>query len=182
MIGLASGESRNPVLLLDAEPGVVYWPECFSGLTQSRGNPFKTVQDDAYEYAVENEADWRADYCWEIGTFFEMLKHQYRILNFVPLSETAVLDDFHSFSRDQHKEILEMARYVYQKHGWPDMELYDKDNCLAAMKEAMDEKVFLENFGDCRCMLRFMLYFQMLVWYTGGLTLASPGLMSCRIA
>ncbi|KFY12732.1 hypothetical protein V492_03697 [Pseudogymnoascus sp. VKM F-4246] len=68
VFSLTSGSYDNPVILLDTELGVVYWPECPGKI---RCYPTRElVSDDPYDCAAENEAEWRADAAWAIPDFF----------------------------------------------------------------------------------------------------------------
>jgi len=33
-----------------------------------------------------------------------------------------------------------MLKEIYRQHGWPDLAVYRKAECIAAVREAMDEK------------------------------------------
>lgn len=138
VVGLTSGNHDNPVLLLDTELGVVYWPECPGKI---RCYPTRElVTDDPYDYADENEAEWRADSAaWAIPDFFEVLKDQFRKLHFVPLSPRLVMDG-HTPVTGRDEGMIPMVQDIYRKHGWPDLERYHKRECLEAVRAALNER------------------------------------------
>lgn len=138
VIGLALGEETNPIFLLDTNLGIVHWPECPDEIKNGPSG-HKQIEDDAYDYAPENEADWRANApAWAVGDFFEMLKDQFRELRFIPTSPLAVLDVYNKTGPD-HDNMVEMLQDIYYRHGWPDLENFRKQDCLEAIKTALDE-------------------------------------------
>ncbi|KAI6086087.1 hypothetical protein F4821DRAFT_260380 [Hypoxylon rubiginosum] len=137
VIGLAAG-ADNPCFVLDTELGIVHWSECPGEIYH---NPSREpVEDDPYEYAPEDEADWRNDApAWAIADFFELLKDQFRELNFIPISPHTVISVF--VQRGQRSEgMISMLREIYQEHGWPDLERYRKRECLEAVQKALEER------------------------------------------
>lgn len=97
------------------------------------------IQDDAYDYAPENEADWRGGGSWAITDFFEVLKNEFRQLYFVPLNPRTLYDTYIQLIGDL-KDIIPMLQEMYRKHGWPNMELYNKRKCLAAVLAVLEDK------------------------------------------
>ncbi len=137
VIGITQGGRDNEVFLLDTQLGIVYWPEC-SG--PARHHPsWEPVEDDPYDYAPENEAEWRAEgAAWPISDFFEILKEEFRELRFVPISVRKALhaDEFHS---EDDKKMICVLQRIYREHGWPDLQRYRKEECLEAVQRAMEE-------------------------------------------
>ncbi|KAJ4424527.1 hypothetical protein N0V82_000851 [Gnomoniopsis sp. IMI 355080] len=139
VIGLTLGGNNNPIFLLDTQLGIVHWVDCPGEVKYDP--PIEPVLDDPYDWAPEEEAEWRADSpAWAVGDFFEVLKHQFRMLRFVPLSERVVMDVYTKYgSRDEG--MIEMVQGIYREHGWPDdLEAYRKDQCLHAVKSALRKR------------------------------------------
>jgi hypothetical protein len=138
VVGLTLGsEDLRPFLLLDTELGIVHWYECPGEI---KDNPSQEpVEDDAYGYAAENEAEWRAEgESWAIADFFEVLKDQFRELHFVPTSSLKVADDYTTLhGRDG---MVPMLKDIYREHRWPNIEQYRKQDCLEAVHKALEEK------------------------------------------
>jgi hypothetical protein len=120
--------------------GAIYWPECPGDFIEGTPWEERKVYDDPYEWAPEKEAEWRADgdWVWSVEDFFEMLKYQFRELRFIPLSSRRVLDVFIHLRPDR-EGMRPMLQDIYRKHGWPDLERYDKQACLRAVKAALEE-------------------------------------------
>jgi hypothetical protein len=79
--------------------------------------------------------------CWPVRHFFEMLKNQYRQLNFLPKDEYHVVEIWTNTNHALfEKSYLEMLQAIYRKHGWPDLSRYRKEECLAEIKRETDEK------------------------------------------
>jgi hypothetical protein len=137
VIGLTSGGRENPSFLLDVEQGAIYWYEC-PGEIVSNPSREQVQGEDPYGYAPDNEAEWRSDSaCWAVEDFFEVLKDQFRQLMFLPTSSRRVIDVYTRLGSHEGKKSL--LQRIYQEHGWPDLDRYDKRNCLAAVQKALDE-------------------------------------------
>ena len=138
VVGLTNGGRDNPVFVLDTELGVIHWAECPD---EVRYNPSREdVQDDPYDYAPENEAEWRADApAWAIKDFFELLKDQFRELQFIPISSRRVIDVYTRFGLDSDG-MISMLQNIYREHGWPNLQRYQKQECLEAVQMALEER------------------------------------------
>ena len=136
VVGLTSSGRDNPVFVLDTELGVIHWAECPD---EVRYNPSREdVQDDPYDYAPENEAEWRADApAWAIKDFFELLKDQIRELQFIPISSRRVIDVYTRFGLDSDG-MISMLQNIYREHGWPNLQRYQKQECLEAVQMALE--------------------------------------------
>ncbi|KAI1403244.1 hypothetical protein F4819DRAFT_237305 [Hypoxylon fuscum] len=137
VIGLTAG-AYNPLFVLDTELGIVHWSDDCPG--EIKLNPSREpVKDDPYEYAPENEADWRNDApAWAIADFFELLKDQFRQLKFIPISPHTVTDVYIQGRRSEG--MIPMLQEIYHEHGWPDLERYRKRECLDAIQKALEER------------------------------------------
>ncbi|KAI0385604.1 hypothetical protein F5Y04DRAFT_246250 [Hypomontagnella monticulosa] len=136
VVGLSAG-ADNPLFVLDTELGIVHWSECPGEIKDDP--PREPVEDDPYDYAPENEADWRNDApAWAIADFFELLKDQFRELNFIPISPYTVISAF--VERDGRSEgMIPMLQNIFREHGWPDLGRYRKRECLEAVQTALEE-------------------------------------------
>ncbi|OBT49596.1 hypothetical protein VE04_10008 [Pseudogymnoascus sp. 24MN13] len=122
VVSLTSGNYDNPVLLLDTELGVAYWPGCPAKVNRARGR----------------EAG-RGRAAWAIPDFFEVFKDQFRKLNFVPISPRLVMDDYTPATGDDDG-MVPMVQDIYREHGWPDLQRYRKRECLEAVRAALKER------------------------------------------
>lgn len=137
VIGLTSGGRYNPIFLLDTILGIVHWTECPDGprLRPSRAG----IWDRADTYAPVNEQEWRTDApAWAIVDFFELLKDQFESLDFVPISSKEVLDAHETYA-EKDEGMIPMVQAIYRDHGWPDLEVYRKEECLEAVAAALKE-------------------------------------------
>jgi len=99
------------------------------------------VEDDTYEYCEgSEEAEWRGEgETWAVGDFFEELKGQFRGLRFVPLSSRKVVRAYKNGPLG-YDDMLEGVREIYWRFGWPDEGRYDKEGCLSAVAEFLEER------------------------------------------
>jgi hypothetical protein len=94
--------------------------------------------DDESDIASESESeDFLSWYpSWPVVEFFEMLKSHYRRLNFVPENNRVIAEGWNT-NREGEMPLL---RSIYRKHGWPDLEVYQKKACLAEIKRTRRER------------------------------------------
>lgn len=94
-------------------------------------------EDEGEEEEEEELPEWIED-CyhpsWDIAEFFEKLKRQYRQLDFVPKSSTSVAEGWGPNSEG----LVEELKSIYRKHGWPDLEVYRKEDCLKEVRNAVE--------------------------------------------
>ncbi|KAF3000662.1 hypothetical protein E8E13_000163 [Curvularia kusanoi] len=134
VVGLTSSDNDLSFFLLDTKLGIVHWRACPH---QWRYNQVREkITDDPDDYAP-GEA-WRGDApAWAIVDFFEILKDHLRTLNFVPISNRNVL-----YAESGNPELdagaIPMVKKIYRAHGWPDLEEYRKEECLMAIRTAME--------------------------------------------
>ncbi|RYO76324.1 hypothetical protein DL762_009826 [Monosporascus cannonballus] len=136
VVGLTWGGRNNPVILLDTKLGIIHWYECPYEIKCAPAR--ELLQDDAYDYAPENEAVWIAE-CgtWAITDFFEVLKDEFRKLHFIPKSSRSVVDIYTTFPDSD--EVIPVMQDIYRRHGWPDLQRYRKRECLEALRERYSE-------------------------------------------
>jgi hypothetical protein len=138
VVGLTMGEAENPIFLLDTKLGIVYWHEC-PGEIRYRDWP-EQIEDDPYEWAPENEAEWRGDApAWKIVDFFQLLKNEFLKLNAIPTNSLEVIDVY-AGPAPGTDGMIAMLQDIYREHGWPDLERYRKRECLEAVQKAMRER------------------------------------------
>lgn len=119
VVGLTDGGFHNPVFLLDTELGIIYWDDCHSDIKM---NPSREpIISDEYDEADDIEIiNWRLNsVAWAILDFFEILKDQFRQLNYVPISPRKVryADGIEQMSTAQGKEGMPTVQAVYRAHG-----------------------------------------------------------------
>lgn len=136
VVGLVFDNEERAVFLLDTELGIVHWVGCEPKIII--GASRNIIDDDAYDYASEEEADsFRGSAgTWAIADFFEVLKDLYRQLNFIPITPRRVIG---VYSNPQNPELRDMLQHIYREHGWPDMERYRKQECMDAIREALEQ-------------------------------------------
>ncbi|KAK4063450.1 uncharacterized protein Triagg1_9470 [Trichoderma aggressivum f. europaeum] len=136
VIGLTH-RSRE-VFLLDTELGIVLWYECPGEIRHSPSR--ERVEDDPYDYEEdEAQAEWRGECtAWAVSGFFEMLKDQFRELQFIPLNHRVVVDVYTRLWPGS-AGMRELVQSVYKEHGWPDTGRYRKEDCLKAIQKALEE-------------------------------------------
>lgn len=131
VIGLTMVDPQGWTFLLDSESGLVHWCDCPSFITEERP---------PVEYIVETPDDegWQAEPAWPIAEFFDILKDQYRQLNFCPTSHRTV-DSIETIQLPENRGIVESVQSVFRKHGWPDdPSRYDKRLCLSEVKAKLE--------------------------------------------
>ncbi|KAI1334953.1 hypothetical protein F5Y15DRAFT_263270 [Xylariaceae sp. FL0016] len=137
VVGLTSG-ADNPIFVLDTELGIVHWPECPDEIGNNALR--EPIEDDPYDYAPENEADWRNDApAWEVSEFFELLKDQFLELKFIPISPYSVISAYVERGTRSHG-MIPMLQNIYREHGWPDLDAFRKKECLEAVQRALEER------------------------------------------
>jgi len=146
VIGLtAGGDEDAPVIIIDTKLGVVLWeqytmPSEFVDEYGAEGAPHDYPDPD--EDMPEEEVDLRVDAgSWEITTFLKILQRQFTKLRWIPTSHYTLrsenLDENPGGKEDGMTALLQS---IYRQHGWPDdLDRYQKDECLEAVNEALQE-------------------------------------------
>ncbi|KAL2147656.1 hypothetical protein VTI28DRAFT_8110 [Corynascus sepedonium] len=124
--------SKHDAFILDTQLGVVYWLNCPGEIRHSPTAGVECILDDAYEYAPEDEADWRSEPAWAITDFFEVLKNCFRQLWVIPVSPS-ILIDMGTYLDAENRGVLSLLQAVYHEHGWPEIDRYRKEDCLQAV-------------------------------------------------
>lgn len=134
VVGLTVGGVERPYIFLDVEAGIVHWYECWDKIRETSSQ--EMVHDDMLDWAPDNET-WRyASATWAITDFFEMLKDQYRQLNFVPFTPWTVWDVWLR-APPGVGEMLDVLPGIYREHVWPDIDRYRKEECLRAVRATL---------------------------------------------
>ncbi|KAK7958507.1 hypothetical protein PG988_013355 [Apiospora saccharicola] len=90
VMGLTAGHRESSKIIVDTELGIIHWNKYpyRNQETQIR----EPIVDDPYDWAPEEEAEWRAESeAWATTDFFEVLKGLYTDLHFIPVSNREVL-------------------------------------------------------------------------------------------
>ena len=133
--------SRYEAMVLDTKHGVIHWEDCPGRIN---GGEHCKVSVDWSELdpddTVSKEADWRYEAtAWTVSTFFEVLKDQFIQLQWLPISPFSVRAFKYSDYRGE-EGMMAMLQETYREHGWPDLAVYRKSDCLEAVKKAMTER------------------------------------------
>ena len=138
VIGLTDSQDK---ILLDTRLGVIYFVECPHAIRFNPNLPFKPIEDDPYEYAPADEAEWRGwGAAWGIREFFENMKWLFRELQYVPVSRHFVEEIWEDHHDDETSGARAMAQRIFRQHGWPEVELFRKHECLRAVEQAIEER------------------------------------------
>ncbi|KAK1622506.1 hypothetical protein BDP81DRAFT_386174 [Colletotrichum phormii] len=138
--GLTKGGRENYVFILDTELGIIYWSECPGEISDNPSYDHPKVLDDPHEWAPENEADWRGGAAgWTVKGFFEVLKDQSLKLKFIPTSLLYVIDVYAWLIPDSGG-LVERLQGIYRQHGWPDLDNFQKQECLEAVETTLEQQ------------------------------------------
>ncbi|KAK4157146.1 hypothetical protein C8A00DRAFT_30003 [Chaetomidium leptoderma] len=143
VVGLIMSCDPCEAMVLDTELGIIHWEECPGRI--DFGATCRTSLDwNLDDEASQEEADWgHSATAWTIPDFFEVLKEQFILLHWIPISHFEVRDvpQYGDYASDDHeKGMMPMLQDIYRQHGWPDLAVYRKSDCLATVKKAMAEK------------------------------------------
>ncbi|KAK1835026.1 hypothetical protein QBC39DRAFT_423915 [Podospora conica] len=151
VVGLALRKPNDHGVLLDTELGVVFWYEAateyvwyspfpvIDGLADSDDDSEEEGDGEERTPMSPGEREWRGcEAVWTIADFFATLKHNLKELHFVPMGKRRVVDGWYG-PEANGLNAVEMVKDIYRAHGWPDLERYQKEDCLAAIHRAMSE-------------------------------------------
>ena len=144
---LTRGGRDTCMIVLDTRFGTVHWLENPDLDSDAIRQPIVGPDGDEEPFrdCTPNERGWRSHTAWAITGFFEVLKHEFRTLRSVPLNGSQVEywfgDEEHQDLEELHEEdiLIRSVRDTHQKHGWPDMSVYKKDECQDAVDKLMKE-------------------------------------------
>ena len=135
VVGLTSNRWDESLMVLDTEFGLMHWQECpFEIVKEYGGSSLASPWDDDID---QKEFVWREDAVrWAIPEFFEILKDQFKKLNWIPISPTSVRSA-DTFNVGEEEKVANRLRDIYRQHGWPDLGIYRKSECLEAVDRAL---------------------------------------------
>ncbi|KAI0441498.1 hypothetical protein F4803DRAFT_416186 [Xylaria telfairii] len=134
-----TGCAYGPLFVLDTELGIIHWSECSGEIKDDLSIESVDVVDELFDGRYQ-ENDWRHhEASWAITDFFEVLKEQFRQLNYIPINPYAVTNASIRYGPDK-AGLIPMLREIYRNHGWPDLQHYRKDDCLEAVQRALEER------------------------------------------
>lgn len=108
--------------------------------------------DNENEDSDDNENEDSDDYedpdllwgeCWPVRHFFEMLKNQFRQLNFIAKDGHEVFDVWTNETNRRTPippEFAAVIQTIYKKNGWPDMPTYNKTACQSEISQVLKER------------------------------------------
>ncbi|KAK8028335.1 hypothetical protein PG991_005391 [Apiospora marii] len=135
VVGLAAGHRDASIIIVDTELGIIHWDQY--PYRNQETHIREPIIDDPYDWAPEEEAEWRAECeAWAITDFFEVLKGLYVDLHFIPVSNREVLMDVEGWGHPPG--LIPMLQKIYFEHRWPDLAAYRKEDCLRAVHEAIE--------------------------------------------
>lgn len=97
--------------------------------------------DDSEDDDESEDVKWGP--CWPVRHFFVMLKNHFIKLNFIPYSSQRIVQVWTEryTDHDQIPEgVAEFLQSIYHKHGWPNLNVYRKEACLAELEKATGTK------------------------------------------
>ncbi|PKS09162.1 hypothetical protein jhhlp_003776 [Lomentospora prolificans] len=138
--GLTAGDRETPVMILDVELGIVHWEDCPTSVT-NKWHRERVDYGDGYGHGVSPEEEaWRQSAeAWTIPDFFEVLKNEFRSLTWMPLDPCNMWEA--GWPEGTGEEgIASALRDVYRQHGWPDLSVYNKKECMEAIRNMLKER------------------------------------------
>jgi hypothetical protein len=105
--------------------------------------------DEEEEEEEEGDSD-SSDYgdikwgpCWPVRDFFTMLKNHFVKLNYIPYNHRAIIDiwtDETPGGLRIPESLPHRLQSVYRTHGWPDLRVYKKEECLAELRQVLNNE------------------------------------------
>lgn len=137
--GITRGDVR---FILDTRFGVAHWLETPREIQKSAVR--EPILGDFDDCTPENEHEWRYSTAWAIPDLFEVLKNQYRNLKYIPLHEHRIEEFPEEFEEGDGPlgggPFMRAARQVYMDHGWPDLSVYKKQECMDALHKMIKDR------------------------------------------
>jgi hypothetical protein len=124
--------------ILDTRFGVIFW---LDAPDEARDTPAREkIMGDFFDDTPENEHEWRCAPAWAIADFFEVLKKQYTDLMYLPMNAREVEPWHKSYQDGHYMPVLCDVRQIYKDHSWPDLSVYNKEECMEAVAKMIHEK------------------------------------------
>ncbi|KAH0355770.1 hypothetical protein KCU83_g1505, partial [Aureobasidium melanogenum] len=137
--GITRGDVR---FILDTGFGVVHWLETPREI--QKGVAREPIIADFDDCTPENEHEWRYGTAWAIPDFFKVLKNQYRDLKYIPLHEHRIEEYPKEFEEGDGPlgggPFMRAVRQVYRDHGWPDLSVYNKQECMDTLHKMIKDR------------------------------------------
>lgn len=157
-VAITMGDRENDNIFVDTKRGVIFWDVgCPDDLRDAKridvgsGRFIEKVTHLDDGDLPESTGVWPlCQPCWTIPDFFELLKHHFRTLQFVPVTPSDVSwfcesGDEEDMNCDEDvKAEASAMRKIYRRYGWPPASRggsgdYDKAGCLKAMKRLVEK-------------------------------------------
>lgn len=116
------------------------------------GEHNESEEDHDHQAGEDDEEDEREENCdesdsdsydmfgdhprWTPRDFFTMCENLLRNLDVIPQDSSEIID---FVSLDRSNELREILGPIFWKHGWPDVERYEKEKCLKEVARVIDE-------------------------------------------
>jgi hypothetical protein len=136
MIGLMMGGRNTTHAIIDTQYGAVYWPDCDDEIKDETRR--EEIRGEPEELSSEEESNLRCEPAWAIDDFFAMLKEQFQNLNWLPINSRQVIESYRDYVEDE--ELQPLLNGIYRGHGWPDLEKYQKQECIRMVEKAIEER------------------------------------------
>lgn len=146
VIGISEGPYK---MLLDTNLGLVYITGGPTLFHNEPDWPIEPIQDDPFDYAPDEEQEWRLAPAWPIADFFEVLKRQFINLDYVPLSRRIVEEVYLGEQEDGdvlsdegtcRVEACRIGKEIFRRHGWPNLEQFRKNDCITELERTIAER------------------------------------------
>jgi len=128
---------RDCRIVLDTKFGVIHWVD---GVREEANTARDCIPGHTFWDCTPDNEDWRCGPAWSIPDFFEVLKQLHRDLVYIPIHEARVEEWFDEYETSDHSPYLPPVRKVYREHGWPDLSVYKKKECMEAVQKLLEER------------------------------------------
>lgn len=133
--GISIGHDR---FILDTQFGIVHCLDI--PIEVKEAAPRKAIRDIPCDCSPDHENCWRCcSAAWTVVDFFEVMKQRYRDLQYLPMNGTRVEEWFDEYEDGDYRPVLRSVRQVYKEHGWPDLSVYNKEDCMEAVEKLIHE-------------------------------------------
>lgn len=129
------------MIALDTKLGIILWKECPQKIADEQFKEDVIYDPEEDDEMSEEEASWRLDaQTRAIPDFFEVLKHQFEELYWIPISHHTVFTASEESELPGEEGMVAVLQGIYRQHGWPDLVAYRGFEYLEAVRKAMEEK------------------------------------------
>jgi hypothetical protein len=125
--------------ILDTRLGIIHCAE--SPIRAEDVTIREAIDHDFWDLGPENERDWRCTGpAYAIADFFEVLKQRYRDLKYLPMNAWRVEEWSDTYEDGHYRPVLRDVRQTFKEHGWPDLSVYNKEECMKTVKKLIHDK------------------------------------------